>query len=261
MSKDLDKLQGAWAIGAMEMDGEAMAPEAFVEARVVVKGDRFTSTGMGAVYEGTLVLDSSASPARIDMKFDAGPEKGNTNPGIYQIDGDSWKLCLATRGSVRPEIFQSPAGSGIAVQTMVRGAAPEARKGKAKVASEPAAGGGPATELEGQWPMVSAVMSGKPMEASMVGWVKRTTTGNLTTVMAGPQTMLKAEFTLDPAQSPKGIDYLNVAGSHKGKRQLGIYKLEGDVLTFCVAPPGAARPGEFSSVKGDDRTLTVWRRG
>jgi len=38
-------------------------------------------------------------------------------------------------------------------------------------------------------------MDGKPMEESMAKWVKRITSGNQTTVMAGPQMMLKVEFT------------------------------------------------------------------
>jgi uncharacterized protein (TIGR03067 family) len=263
MSKDLDLLQGTWTVAAMEMDGQSMPAGALVEARIAIEGNRFTSTGMGAVYEGRLELDATASPARIDMVFDAGPEKGNTNLGIYRLDGDSWKLCLATRGTVRPASFASAPGSGIAVETLVRGSAPKARKSKSKAKSETNSGapGGPATEFEGEWPMVSGVMDGKAMDASMVQWVKRVFTGNQTTVLAGPQTMMKAEFTFDPAQSPKSIDYVNLAGAHKGKGQKGIYKLEGGVLTVCVAPPGAARPAEFVSVPGDGRTLTAWKRG
>ena len=252
MGKDLDLLQGTWNVATLEMDGQSMPGAMLGEARIVVQGNRFSSTGMGAVYEGTLELDSSVSPGRLDMKFDAGPEKGNTNLGIYRMDGDSWKLCLAMRGSVRPATFASPAGSSFVVETLVRGTA-------AKSAPEPAASGS-ATEFEGEWNMVSGVMDGKAMDASMVQWVKRLTVGNQTTVKAGPQTMLKVEFTCDPTQSPMSIDYWGLAGANKGKKQLGIYKQEGDILTFCVAAPGAARPAEFVSVPGDGRTLTAWKR-
>ncbi len=258
MEKDLDLLQGTWTVAAMETDGEQMPSDLLGEARIVIEGSRFISLGMGAVYEGTLRLDASASPARIDMKFDAGPEKGNTNLGIYHLDGDSWKLCLATHGTVRPESFTAPPGSGFAVETLVRGTVQKVRKAKSKVDSRAAAG--PATEFEGEWQMLSGVMNGKPMEESMVQWVKRVTRGNQTTVVAGPQTMLKVEFTFDPAASPQAIDYFNLAGANKGKRQEGIYRLDGDVLTVCVAAPGDRRPGEFASLAGDGRTLTAWKR-
>jgi uncharacterized protein (TIGR03067 family) len=225
------------------------------DARIVIEGGRFTSLGMGAVYEGTLQLDPSVKPAYIDMKFEKGPEAGNTNLGIYEFKGDSWMLCIATRGTVRPATFASAPGSGIAVEKLVRGkAAPKPRKVKV---AEPS---GPATEFEGEWQMLTGVMDGKAMDAATVQWVKRVTRGNQTTVMAGPQTMIKVEFTFDPATSPPSIDYLNLHGSAKGKRQQGIYRFEGDVLTFCVASPGAPRPGEFSSVPGDGRTLTAWKR-
>jgi uncharacterized protein (TIGR03067 family) len=253
MPTDLDLLHGTWTVGELEVDGQSASVPP--DARVVIKGSRFSSLGMGAVYEGTLELDASAKPARIDMKFDKGPEKGNTNLGIYQLDGDSWKLCLATRGTVRPATFASAPGSGIAVETLVRGGkVPKARKVKIPAPS------GPATPFEGEWPMLSGVMDGKAMDASAVQWVKRVTRGNQTTVVAGPQTMMQVEFTFDSSTSPCSIDYLNLYGPNKGKRQQGIYRIEGDVLTVCVAPPGAARPGEFVSVAGDGRTLTAWKR-
>ena len=253
MKQDLDRLQGTWSIAALELDGQTVG--AIGDARIVIEGSRFTSTGMGDEYAGTLTVDSSVSPARIDMKFESGPEKGNTNPGIYQLDGDSWKLCLATRGTKRPAKFVSPPDSGIAVETLVRGkAAPKARKAKAE------APGGPATVFEGEWQMVSGVMNGVAMDASTVQWVKRMTRGNQTSVIAGPQTMLKVEFTFDPSTSPASIDYLNLHGATKGKRQQGIYRLEGDVLTVCTGAPDGARPGDFSSPKGEGRSLTVWKR-
>jgi uncharacterized protein (TIGR03067 family) len=253
MKQDLDRLQGRWTIAALEIDGQPAG--AIGDARLVIKGSRFTTTGMGTDYAGTLTIDSSVSPARIDMKFESGPEKGNTNLGIYELDGDSWKLCLATRGTRRPAEFVSPPDSGIAVETLVRGkAAPKARKAKVEAPS------GPATVFEGEWQMVSGTMNGVAMDASTVQWVKRVTRGNQTSVIAGPQTMLKVEFTFDPATSPASIDYLNLHGPAKGKRQQGIYRLEGDVLTVCTGAPDGARPGEFTSPQGEGRALTVWKR-
>ena len=231
---------------------------------------------MGFVYEGRLELDESRKPRQFDLKFDAGPEAGNTNPGIYELAGDTWTICLATRGSVRPGVFASTPGSGFAVETLVRGEAPavakpDARASKSKKATSaaapgpaathlPAAPGGPATEFEGEWSLVSAIMDGKAMDSSAVQWVKRVTKGNQTTVLAGPQTMLKVEFACDPSQSPKAIDYLNLAGANQGKTQHGIYEFHGDVLHFCVAAPGAPRPAQFQSEPGDGRTLTVWKK-
>src|SRR5262245_34353663 len=131
MRDDLDLLQGTWSVTSLEVEGQKMTAGMLDGAQIVIKGNRFTSTGMGAVYKGTLKIDATAKPARLDMKFSAGPEKGNTNLGIYKLDGDTWKLCLAMRGDVRPLKFASLPGSGFALETLTRGSAK-----KPKIAAE-----------------------------------------------------------------------------------------------------------------------------
>jgi uncharacterized protein (TIGR03067 family) len=258
MRDDLERIQGTWSVTSLEVEGQRMPKAMLANAAIVVKGKRFTSTGMGAVYEGTLKLDASVKPPQLDMKFDAGPEKGNTNFGIYKLTGDTWKLCLATRGTVRPARFASSPGSGIALETLTRGKASVAAKPKTPRANKSATA--PKTEIEGEWQMVSAIMNGVPMEDSAVQWVKRVTVGNETAVYAGPQTMLKAQFTLDASTPLKKIDYVNTAGSNKGKAQQGIFELQGETLKICMAAPGSTRPTQFHSVRGDGITLTVWKR-
>jgi hypothetical protein len=204
MDSDLDLLQGHWSVTALEMEGQKIPPAMLAGASIVVQGNRFTSTGMGAVYEGILDIDSSTTPRQFDMRFDAGPEEGNTNLGIYELAGDSWKVCLATRGTVRPGGFASAPGSGIAIETLTRATA---------VQDSPAAADGTAvTEFEGEWRMVSGIMSGETMDEPLVKIMKRVTRGSRTTVYAGPQLVLQMDFTTDSTKSPKTIDYKNTAG-------------------------------------------------
>src|SRR5580704_3417103 len=91
-------LEGTWYVIALEVDGQAMPAGMLASARIVIRGDAFQSFGMGTVYEGKMKLGQSASPKTFDLTFTAGPETGNTNLGIYELAGDDWKLCLATRG-------------------------------------------------------------------------------------------------------------------------------------------------------------------
>ena len=268
MKSDLDKLQGAWNIVALESDGNKLPATMFSEAQIVIKGDQFESLGMGAVYRGKVIVDSAKKPKHFDLVINEGHATGMTNYGIYELDGATWKLCLDTTGKSRPKKFATKPMSGLALETLKR--APAGVKSAATAKTAPAKSakgataarklGGPATELEGEWAMVTGTMDGVPMDKSMVQWVKRITHGNESHVTAGPQTMLRVEFTSDPAKSPKTIDYINLFGANKGKSQQGIYEIEGDDLKFCVAPPGKPRPAEFASTRGDGRSFTTWKR-
>jgi uncharacterized protein (TIGR03067 family) len=267
MSKDFAALQGTWQITSLEVDGEAMPSGAFASARVVVSDDRFASLGMGDEFEGTFELDPTKKPKAFDLVFTSGPAAGTRNRGIYRIENGGWTLCLATRGDKRPRTFATKADSGIALESFVRVDAASAKSANrggtiVKRSAPPleARPIGPPTVLEGDWQMVSAVMNGDPMPENMVQWCRRETRGDVTTVLAATNVMLRARFTLDKESNPWALDYENVAGSNKGKAQVGIAELSGDSLRICMSPPGAARPDDFESVKGDKRSYTAWIR-
>ena len=117
-----------------------------------------------------------------------------------------------------------------------------------------------AAQLQGEWSMVSGSADGNPVPDSMLGNSKRVCKGDETTVMIGGQLLMKAKFTLDPSKKPKTIDYEMIEGFTKGKKQLGIYELNGDTVKFCFGSPGAERPPDFTSKPSDGRTLSVWKR-
>src|SRR5262249_46760980 len=146
-----------------------------------------------------------------------------------------WKLCLATRGDAAPSGFATSPNTGYALETLKKGAKRSAKSAvtDATQPSPPASAGAPG-ELDGEGRMIVGVMNGGEMDEATRSWVGRVNQGNITTVTAGPQTMLKAEFTTDDSQSPKAIDYQLLAGPNKGKTQLGIYAFERGELMFCM---------------------------
>ena len=90
--------------------------------------------------------------------------------------------------------------------------------------------------------------------------IMRVCKDNQVTVTNGDQIILKATITLDPAKSPKTIDYDVTDGPNKGNKQLGIYELSNDTFKSCFAAPDAPRPTEFKSESGDRQTYSVWTR-
>jgi len=249
MAQDLDKLQGGWTVVSLEIDGQKAGG---MGARMEVRGSRFTTSGMGADYSGTLSVNQEARPKTFDLRFETGPEAGNRSLGIYELDGDSWRICLTTRGSERPREFAAPAGTGIALEILKRAGSGEAVESPG-AETEAAAGVG-AVELAGEWKATSLVRDGDALPPSMLSYGKRSATANEVTVKFGPQVILKARYSVDRSKSPMTMDY-ELAD---GKRQAGIWKLEGGRLTTCFGGPGSARPSEFASARGDGLTLAVW---
>jgi uncharacterized protein (TIGR03067 family) len=247
MPEDLDQLQGSWKIVSLEMDGQRMGGGG---ARIQVHGTRFTTLAMGAEYSGTLSVNQTSQPKSFDLKFEEGPEAGNTSLGIYDLQGDSWKICLTTRGSERPREFAAPQGTGIALEILERAGAETARPGD--VAAVPTGEG--AHELAGEWKPTTLVRDGDALPPSMLKYGVRTATADEVTVKFGPQVILKARYSVDRSKSPMAMDYV----LSDGNRQAGIWKFEDGRLTTCFGAPGSARPTEFVSAKGDGRTLAVW---
>jgi uncharacterized protein (TIGR03067 family) len=115
-------------------------------------------------------------------------------------------------------------------------------------------------QLQGEWSMVSGTADGQPMPDDMRKQMKRVCKGDEITVTAGGQLFIKAKVSIDPSRKPRTIDYEMTGGFTKGKKQLGIYELDGDTFKSCFGAPGAERPKDFTSQPGDKRTSSVWKR-
>jgi uncharacterized protein (TIGR03067 family) len=113
-------------------------------------------------------------------------------------------------------------------------------------------------ELQGEWQMQSLERDGKKLPDQLVKTYKRKVKDNRHTVTwkeQGRVLVLDTEIILDPARSPKAVDILLLSGPFKGKKRLGIYKIEGDTETVCLAQPGKDRPTSFDSKQG---AIHVW---
>jgi uncharacterized protein (TIGR03067 family) len=120
MNEEIEKLQGTWKMITLEVEGQKVPSLFLAGSKIVVKGSDFIANGMGATYEGKLEVDTGQVPRTLNMIFTAGPEKGNSSLGIYELDDNNWKICLTIRGSSRPTAFATAPGSGHALETLKR---------------------------------------------------------------------------------------------------------------------------------------------
>jgi uncharacterized protein (TIGR03067 family) len=111
--KDLAALQGTWNLIAMETEGDMVPPEQFKGWHAVYEGDALTLWSESeARRHGITTLDPSRSPKAINTWDQDGPYDDRTVPGIYELNGDSLRLCFARPGDQRPTEFTTKRGTG-----------------------------------------------------------------------------------------------------------------------------------------------------
>jgi uncharacterized protein (TIGR03067 family) len=113
---DLAALQGTWLVQRAVRNGDE-APDVVRDVlRVTISGRTLTIRSADDVttVEDEVTLDPSKSPAQINLK----PVRSKTQAmlfGIYQIDGETVRLCWTEGGGPRPTQFASAPGSKVAL--------------------------------------------------------------------------------------------------------------------------------------------------
>jgi uncharacterized protein (TIGR03067 family) len=106
--KDVEKLQGEWVMESHEINGEKLGEDRIKDYKRTVKEDHFTVVvGDKTVVEGTFVLDTSKKPKTLDITLESGDQKGEKMLGIYELDGDTYKVCIGAPGIDSPTEFVS----------------------------------------------------------------------------------------------------------------------------------------------------------
>jgi uncharacterized protein (TIGR03067 family) len=72
--------------------------------------------------------------------------------------------------------------------------------------------------------------------------------------------IISSTTKIDPARKPMTIDVTYTEGDSKGRTALGIYKIEGEILTICRTAPDKPRPTEVASQPGSGHPLMTYKR-
>jgi uncharacterized protein (TIGR03067 family) len=105
--KDLKALQGSWAPVSGEFAG-AEFPDAIIKAtKLVIKDGTYLVTVGKQDDKGTFKLIADKTPKAMDITGTDGPNKGKTFLAIYELDGDSLKICYDLSGKERPTEFKT----------------------------------------------------------------------------------------------------------------------------------------------------------
>jgi uncharacterized protein (TIGR03067 family) len=120
--KEPDPLKGKWRLVDMIVKGEPIPANERRGFMIVFNGTSMTVSGFTKKKQFTYSLDSSTTPKSFDALALNGNFKGKTAPGIYELRGDTLRLCLPNDDTGgRPTEFASEKGSNMALLTLVRG--------------------------------------------------------------------------------------------------------------------------------------------
>jgi uncharacterized protein (TIGR03067 family) len=107
LESEIKSLAGTWTPTSGELGGQPF-PEAVLKAtKLVVDGNKYTVTVGDQVDRGVVKIDATKKPKTMDITGEDGPNKGKTFLCIYELNGDTLKVCYDLSGKARPEEFKS----------------------------------------------------------------------------------------------------------------------------------------------------------
>ncbi|HEV7507009.1 MAG TPA: TIGR03067 domain-containing protein [Thermoanaerobaculia bacterium] len=118
---DLQKLQGTWLTVSLVSEGKTVVdenqpPKPGPVTKLIYEGNKWiVKVGDKTVATGAVKIDSAKIPKEIDILDESGSVNDKTKRAIYELEGDTYKYCIAPAGKPRPTEFSAKEGSGNAL--------------------------------------------------------------------------------------------------------------------------------------------------
>jgi uncharacterized protein (TIGR03067 family) len=103
-------LKGTWKVEKAVLRGEDTT-DAFKSAVLTMEEGKYTVDFAGGQDKGTITLDTVKKPKQMTIVGTDGPNKGKTLPAVYELDGDTLKICYQLEGKDPPAGLESKAGT------------------------------------------------------------------------------------------------------------------------------------------------------
>jgi uncharacterized protein (TIGR03067 family) len=117
---DAKAVQGNWKPAKAELAGQAMAEAVLKSISLKLDNGKYEVFVGDKPDRGTYTLDSATTPKSMTITGTEGPNRGKTFPAIYELKGDSLRICYDLSGTKRPTEFKSVAGTQLYLVTYNR---------------------------------------------------------------------------------------------------------------------------------------------
>jgi len=117
---DAKAVQGSWKPVSAELAGQPMPDAVLKSISLKLENGNYEVFVGTAPDKGTYTLDASTQPRSMTVTGTEGPNHGKTFPAIYELNGDTLRICYDLSGAKRPTEFKSVAGTKLYLVTYNR---------------------------------------------------------------------------------------------------------------------------------------------
>ncbi len=117
---DAKAVQGSWTPATAELAGQPMAEAVLKSISLKLDNGKYEVFVGGNPDKGTYTVDSTSKPKSMTITGTEGPNIGKTFPAIYELKGDTLRICYDLSGAKRPTEFKSVAGTKLYLVTYHR---------------------------------------------------------------------------------------------------------------------------------------------
>jgi len=114
---DAKAVQGSWTPAKADLGGQPMAEAVLKSISLKLDNGKYEVFVGDKPDKGTYTLDSTSKPKSMTITGTEGPNRGKTFPAIYELKGDTLRICYDLSGAKRPTEFKSIAGTKLYLVT------------------------------------------------------------------------------------------------------------------------------------------------
>ncbi|HXR05836.1 MAG TPA: TIGR03067 domain-containing protein [Candidatus Acidoferrum sp.] len=117
---DAKAIEGNWRPVKGELGGQPMTDAVLQSIRLKLDNGKYEVLAGNQPDRGTYTLDSTSTPKSLTITGTEGPNRGKTFPAVFELSGDTLRICYDLSGAKRPTEFKSVAGTQLFLVTYIR---------------------------------------------------------------------------------------------------------------------------------------------
>jgi uncharacterized protein (TIGR03067 family) len=113
-------MEGTWKVESAEAGGRKIESGDLMEIVVKITGGRYEVKIKDKLDAGTMTVDETQKPKTMDATDTEGDDVGKVVKAIYELSGDTLRVCYTLDGGERPKEFATKEGSPVLMLTYKR---------------------------------------------------------------------------------------------------------------------------------------------